>query len=141
MSIFGTTEASNSSGTADSTWTCLVDDKEIPIEDPIPFSANNWRLCKAESLNPGTHVISMTAKTSGRPFWFDYIQYAPSPSLEANDVDLVLSHRDTSITYGDGWKPLGEYANMTQATGATVNITFFGLPSFFLFGVHSDFLG
>ena len=58
-------------------------------------------------------------------FWFDYIQYTPSPSMSLDQVSLSINANDPEIQYGTGWSPIYP-GNITGQTGSTLSFEFNG---------------
>ena len=112
-------------------WQCLVDDVVIRANGPVPFFENGFTLCQDLDLDDGPHqlVVNVITGTAGETFWFDDIQYSPSPSSsESGGIPFVkVRSLDPAIVYSAGWGPFADVANMTSKTGAEVKFTFTGM--------------
>jgi hypothetical protein len=114
--------------TWDPKWECFVDGVSIGSTKPFPYPENNWVLCDQPQLSDGDHVLSVNVTTMGTTFWFDQLQYKPSPGASfGNETNVVVvSLSDPAIKYGPGWVRLGDTANSTTTLGAQVKFNFTG---------------
>lgn len=128
VKIFGTNNRVNTTAGWDPRWECFVDNNNISVTDPFPYDENNWLLCEQTDLNDGPHIIAVNVtSTTGQPFWFDYVEYAPSSSVSQETAYVVVNNIDPGIHYGDGWVALGSTANMTSEQGSTLQFNFTGI--------------
>ncbi|KAJ7231995.1 hypothetical protein C8J57DRAFT_1480807 [Mycena rebaudengoi] len=128
--IFIATDANNAT---DPTWDCFVDKVKIASPNPtFKFPENNWVLCDAPELLPGSHVLSVTVQSKGKTFFLDQLTYTPPSGAAIDSAVLIYPNTDPAVSYGSGWGPLA-YENITQSKGAQVALNFFG-TSVSLFG-------
>ncbi|KAF9458807.1 hypothetical protein BDZ94DRAFT_1269735 [Collybia nuda] len=112
VQVLGTINlAKTSVGPSDPFWECFVDNVSINITRPVDYFENNWILCEQQDLADGQHELTVNVTTAGQTFWFDRIQYTPSPGL---------------LQMNAAQNALGSTANMTQVDGSTVTISFTG---------------
>jgi hypothetical protein len=127
VKIYGTNNRVNTTSGWDPRWECFIDNVSIGATDPFPYDENNWLLCGQTDLNDGLHTITVNVtSTTGQPFWFDYVQYAPSSSVSEETAYIVVDHLDPGIEYGIGWVALGGTANMTSNHGSELWFNFTG---------------
>lgn len=87
---------------------------------------NRQQFCGEDGLSDGPHVITVKATVSNQQtFWFDYIQYLPSPSMSLAPVSLAIYGWDPQLQYGTGWSPI-YLGNMTEQTGSNFSFEFNG---------------
>ncbi|KDR73720.1 hypothetical protein GALMADRAFT_251531 [Galerina marginata CBS 339.88] len=128
VQIFGSNNPRNDSGVIDPTWECFVDNVRVPPSDPFQFQENNWGFCGKGQLSDGPHVITVNVTVmKAQTFWFDSLQYVPSPSLALDQAAVLLDSFDPLLQYGPGWGALGGGANMTGQTNSIANIDFVGV--------------
>jgi hypothetical protein len=128
VGVIGTTNLLKTpAGTFDPSWECFVDNVSIGATKPFEFAENNWTLCETSDLVDGTHEITVQVNTAGRTFWFDRLQYTPSPSLSLDSAVLVVDNHDPGILFDSKWGALGGSANMTQTSGSTATFLFTGM--------------
>jgi hypothetical protein len=112
----------------DPSWECFVDNISIGATAPFQYDENNWLLCEQANLIDGSHEITVNVtSTTGQPFWFDYVQYAPSASVSEQTAYVIVDHLDPAIQYGNGWAALGGTANMTSTQGSVLQFNFTGI--------------
>ncbi|KAF8912183.1 hypothetical protein CPB84DRAFT_1820846 [Gymnopilus junonius] len=119
VTIFGSNNRVNSSGTLDPTWNCFVDGVATGPTAYFQYPENNWVFCDQDSLSDGQHVITVNATvTSGHTFWFDSIQYVPSASNDLSPDAILVDNHDADLQFGSGWGSLGGSANMTTVSNS-----------------------
>jgi hypothetical protein len=107
------------------TWQCIVDGVSVPSAT-VGAAENRLLFCEKEGLSDGPHVITVNATVSNQQtFWFDYIQYLPSPSMSLAQASLSIDADDSQLRYGVGWTP-NFPGNMTRQTGSTFSFEFDG---------------
>ena len=126
VKVWGTNNRVNGTAGWDPTWECFVDNVSIGATDPFPYDENNWLLCAKAGINDGLHEIKVIVTTTGQPFWFDYIQYAPSSSVSEETAYIVVDNLDSGLQYGGGWTALGSTANMTNYRDTEFRFNFTG---------------
>ena len=137
QAVFGTTALTqipivNSTGngtTWDPTWECFIDGVNIGSPQPFQYVENNWPLCAGNSqLADGLHTLTVNVTTMGNTFWFDQLQFTPSPDRTyGNGTNVLLINiDDPAIDYGYGWAPWGTTANHTAMEGSQLKLNFTG---------------
>ncbi|KAF9458804.1 hypothetical protein BDZ94DRAFT_1123479, partial [Collybia nuda] len=127
VQVWGTTKlAKAADGTFDPSWECLVDKISIGATKPFEFPENNWLLCEQNGLIDGSHEIVVNVNTINHTFWFDKIQYTPSPSTSLETAVVLVDNHDPGISFDSSWRALGGTANMTQVKGSTASFLFTG---------------
>lgn len=128
MKVYGSTQIRNNSGVIDPVWECFVDQVSIGSTRPFIYPENNWLFCSQGNLTDGPHVISVNATiATGRTFWFDRVEYAPSASISLWDKAIRVDHLDPALQFGSGWYALGDTANATSRSGSVFTFNFFGM--------------
>jgi len=130
VKVFGSTNRVKNPTTGfDPSWECFVDKISIGATQPFEFAENNWLLCEQEQLVDGPHVVTVNVTqdtAAGRTFWFDNINYTPSLSVPKDGAYILIDNFDPDLFYGDGWGPLGGFANLTTTTSAELRFNFTG---------------
>ena len=122
VTITGTNQFSNSSGIS---WQCIVDGISVP-SSTVRAAENRLLFCEKDGLSDGPHVITVNVTLSNQQtFWFDYIQYLPSPSMSLAKASLSIDADDSQLQYGAGWTAIYP-GNMTGQTGSTFGFEFDG---------------
>jgi len=126
--VYGSTQIRNNSGEIDPQWECFVDQVSIGSAKPFAYPENNWLFCSQGNLTDGLHAISVNATIStGRTFWFDRIEYAPSTRLSLSNKAIRVDNSDPELQYGPGWSSFGGVANGTQRSGSIFTFNFYGM--------------
>lgn len=129
--IKGTTDLQvDSAGVPNPDWECTLDGNVVKRADPFPYAENNWTFCEFRDLPGGDHTIGLTVKTSERNFWFDYIEYRPSGTVD--DEVLWASRDDADISYSGQWAALANVAHNTLNKGSSATFKFIGELLFFV---------
>ncbi|PPQ68395.1 hypothetical protein CVT25_007933, partial [Psilocybe cyanescens] len=123
--IYGTISIKTTNGVTDPTWECKVDNTIITLKTPFPYTENN---CKWDenTIPAGRHTVTVTAKSSGRAFLFDFFQYIPSPGANVQNAEIYVPFDSPDIKYRSGWKSLGRDAIMAPNGGAVLTFPFYG---------------
>ena len=128
MRVYGSTQIRNNSGEIDPQWECFVDQVSIGSAKPFAYPENNWLFCSQGNLTDGLHEISVNATIStGRTFWFDRIEYAPSTRSSLSNKAIRVDSLDPELQYGPGWGSFGGVANGTQRSGSIFTFIFYGM--------------
>ncbi|KAF9522929.1 hypothetical protein CPB83DRAFT_863775 [Crepidotus variabilis] len=108
-----------------SDWKCTVDGVPIDGKSKMPFE-NGLTFCQQPNLPDGPHnlTVEVTSKDSLR-FWFDHIQYTPSPNAILEDRAIIYENDDQDLKYSSGWYSANG-TTKTNQTGATVELEFHG---------------
>ena len=117
-------EAGNEAG-AD--WDCLLNGSVSAGAKTgfFPHTENNWEFCNFQNIPAGRYTAGLRVKSrSGRSFWFDYIQYRPTVTVQ-NEV-MLTTRDDADIVYSSGWGTLAEVAYSTVTQGDTATFRFIG---------------
>ncbi|KAJ3511613.1 hypothetical protein NLJ89_g4002 [Agrocybe chaxingu] len=111
-------------------WECLIDGK--PLASSTSMAAivpeNNWRFCEWDDLPAGplhTVIYNVTGGTGGRGFFFDRIDYSPTPGSTRSNHSVIIAASDPRITYSPSWRPLG-LNKMTSVHESTMSFDFVG---------------
>jgi hypothetical protein len=135
MQVWGTNNSVNTSSGWDPTFQCFIDNVSIGVFDTFPDS-NNQILC-GTSLNDGPHQLVVNAtSTTGQPFWFDSLHYAPSSSVSQPVTQILVENHDPGLIYSPGWQSLGPDADMTLVNGAKCGFNFTGMLCSRTFCIH-----
>ena len=127
--IIGTHQSSNSPGVTNPWFQCLVDGESTSVVTPS-LSENGLLFCEKGGLSAGQHQISVVVSVSNQEtFWFDYIQYLPTPSVSLDDATLWINSTDSQIRYGSGWSSTYLGAATSQ-NAATLSFQFTGAYPF-----------
>ena len=124
----GTNQWVNPAGVTNPSWQCIVDGVSLPSTTLSPSTPENRLLfCEEDGLSNGLHVITMNVTVSNqKTFWFDYIQYLPSPSMSLDQpASFFIEAGDSQFQYGTGWSPKFP-GNMTGQFGSTFSFEFNG---------------
>lgn len=127
---FGTVNAINTSTGFDPSYECFLDNKSAGTDNPILFATNNWILCNNDNLVDGQHTLTVKVKQAtdtGRTFWFDYFQYAPSIGVSTANSDVLFENSDPAVVYSLGWEQNGDIQNLTRAAGSECRFNFIGM--------------
>jgi hypothetical protein len=123
--ITGTNQFTNPFGVTNPSWQCVVDGVSVPSAT-VSVPENRLLLCEKTGLSDGPHVITVNVTVSNQQtFWFDYVQYLPSPSMSLAQVSLSIDADDSQLQYGTGWSPISP-GNVTGQTGSTFSFEFNG---------------
>lgn len=90
----------------------------------VPDVENNWTFCEFGDMSDGIHTVGLIAKTKERRFWFDYIEYQPTGTIDKEAVRVTRN--DTDLLYGGSWSPLADGAQHTTVKGSNVSFNFIG---------------
>ena len=124
----GTNLIRNDSGVIDPQWECFVDNVSIGSSAPFRYPENNWLFCPETPVQDGHHTLTIqTAVARNQTFWFDRIEYRPSPSLSLENQTIRVPYSDATIQYGNGWGNFGDFAKGTQRNGAVMTFNFYGM--------------
>ncbi|KAF8912160.1 hypothetical protein CPB84DRAFT_1761429 [Gymnopilus junonius] len=127
VTITGTVQfpAPSGSNSSNPSWVCTVDGNTIPSHI-YNIVENRLDLCDTDSLSDGTHNITVQATSANQQtFWFDYIQYIPSVTVNLANSDLSIPAADSQINYGPGWEAHSP-GQITSQTGSTASFNFTG---------------
>lgn len=124
--VSGTISINNSTGVPDPSWGCFMDSVASGTSPPFGYIENNWPLCQWDNLADGPHVLEVHVTSKGQTFWFDQINYTPSPNLIVNETALLVDHKDADIHLDSSWADLGGIANYTSQKGAQMQFSFVG---------------
>ncbi|KAF8912159.1 hypothetical protein CPB84DRAFT_1820827 [Gymnopilus junonius] len=125
--ITGTVQfpAPSGSNSSNPSWVCTVDGNTIPSHI-YNIVENRLDLCDTDGLSDGTHNITVQATSANQQtFWFDYIQYIPSVTVNLANSDLSIPAADSQINYGPGWEAHSP-GQITSQTGSTASFNFTG---------------
>ncbi|KAJ6510842.1 hypothetical protein C8R45DRAFT_965347 [Mycena sanguinolenta] len=132
IDVIGTIQINTlTDGTPDPQWVCTVDEVEMIANGTnLTFNVpeNNWLLCNTDTLLAGPHNLTIKVQSRITPFYFDSIQYTPTPDVSFDGAVLALDGSDPAISYGQGWEfyNVGEMQNITQTNGSHVTLNFHG---------------
>ncbi|KAJ6510849.1 hypothetical protein C8R45DRAFT_858841 [Mycena sanguinolenta] len=131
IDVIGTIQINTlTDGTPDPQWVCTVDEVEIANGTNPTFNVpeNNWLLCNNETLPAGPHNLTIKIQSRNTPFYFDSIQYIPTPDVSFDGAIVALDASDPAISYGPGWEfyTVGNTQNITQTNGSHVTLNFHG---------------
>ncbi|KAF9038582.1 hypothetical protein BJ165DRAFT_399678 [Panaeolus papilionaceus] len=124
--VHGTNNIMKRDGNIDPTWECVLDGRSFQMPNSFPYVENNWILCEWSGVSDGTHTLTITARSNGRAFLFDYFIYTPSTSQTRQNVVTGVSWRDSSVQYGAGWGAFGGAGYQGKEPGATLTFPFYG---------------
>ncbi|TEB33267.1 hypothetical protein FA13DRAFT_1627518 [Coprinellus micaceus] len=123
--IKGTTALQiDSAGVPNPDWECILDGRVVKRANPFQYVENNWVFCAFDNLPGGEHTIGLNAKPKGRNFWFDYIEYRPTGTVD-NEV-VVAGRDDADLSYSTGWAALANVGHNTMIRGSTATFRFIG---------------
>ncbi|KAF9522926.1 hypothetical protein CPB83DRAFT_840117 [Crepidotus variabilis] len=106
-------------------WTCTVDGTPIDGKSKMPFD-NGLTFCQQPNLPDGPHNLTVQIyRIKNRWFWFDHIQYTPSPNANLKDKAFIYQNDDQDLKYGPGWNT-ADGTTKTNQTGSTVELEFNG---------------
>lgn len=112
---------------SNSPFECFVDNISIGSTPWLNFAQNNVLLCENEHLTDGQHKITINVNATTWGFWFDYIQYTPSPSLSLETAVVVVDDLDPGIILDSNWEATGYGYSMTQVPDSTATFQFTGM--------------
>ncbi len=125
---WGTNAIRNDSGLVDPRWECFVDNVSVGAAPAFPYPENNWLICPETPLQDGTHTLTVKATVlRNQTFWFDRIEYVPSPNLSLANETILIHHSDPRLQFGTGWGRYGEFAMGTSQRGAVFVFNFYGM--------------
>ena len=123
--IKGTTALQiDSAGVPNPDWECILDGRTVKRANPFQYVENNWVFCAFDNLSGGEHTIGLNVKPKGRNFWFDYIEYRPTGTVD-NEV-VVAGRDDADLSYSTGWAALANVGHNTMIRGSTATFRFIG---------------
>lgn len=129
--MLGFNNIHNDSGVLGLTWVCYVDNAAIGKTIPFVGQENNWVFCQHDQLYDGPHVLTVNATVAkGQTFWFDQIQYVPSPHMSFDNATILIDNADIALAFGPGWGPFGDAANGTIIPNSTTSLYFYGAQKF-----------
>ncbi|KAG6830289.1 hypothetical protein H0H87_008587 [Tephrocybe sp. NHM501043] len=136
---YGTNKQTNypSNNTYSPGGSCIVDLVNYNTTPGFFDPQNNWLLCYAQNLKPGSHTLTLRVATYGEVFWLDYLRYTPSLEFKFSGEETAAIHvksDDPAIRFGkkDDWKTFQagftavEDALYTSIVGQNVSFSFFG---------------
>jgi len=130
--VYGTSAVETVNGVTDPDWSCSVDGVAITRNPPNLFPENNWIICSGDSLSDGTHTITVNAIVKNQQtFWFDRIQYVPSPNADLSNATVLVDAYDPAVKISSGWTDLDGIGYMTQQKNAQLTLNFTGMFSRF----------
>ena len=74
------------------------------------------KIIQWDNLADGPHVPLHQQRTD---FWFDQINYTPSPNLILNETALLVDHKDADIHLDSSWADLWGYCQLYKSKGHT----------------------
>ena len=97
-------------------------------------------MCQGSQLADGPHTLTVNVTTTGNTFWFDRLQFTPSPGISSeNETNVVFVNiDDPAIEYGLGWQQLGDTANCTTKLGSQLKFNFTGKFEILLIILHNE---
>ncbi|TFK31633.1 hypothetical protein BDQ12DRAFT_693806, partial [Crucibulum laeve] len=126
IQVYGTTAIHNNSGVLDPWFECFIDGIRID-NSSFTFVENNWVLCQApKPFTDGKHELTVNITSAGTTFWFDDIQYVPSPDVPLDTTTILIDDSDPAIVYDNQWQALGGTSRMTTKTGGSMTFNFTG---------------
>ncbi|KAF9524783.1 hypothetical protein CPB83DRAFT_909679 [Crepidotus variabilis] len=142
ITVVGANNLRNDSGVLDPKWECFVDHISIGATDPFPYAENNWGFCNQDQLVDGPHTLTVNVTVAKKQtFWFDRIQYTPSPSASIENSIIYIENSDPELQYGPGWGALGGTANLTQTKGSLFEFEFTGVSLSWFSFIPQEFPG
>ena len=139
LCLLGTTVAMvgafQTAGTAIPFWTCLLNGNTYnSTAGPFIFdlgAVNTTVLCQFQNITTSPSNLTVVASgTTGTPFLFSHIEYAPAASTILNNATVAIFPLDRQIQYGSGWNKLDpndyQVETSTQLEGATMAFDFVG---------------
>ena len=106
-------------------WSCYVDGVEI---EPFEYTGNSWLFCHSNSLIDGPHTITVNVTvTNNQTFWFDRIEYVPSPGVSLANKVISVDSPDPAMKFSDGWIDYVQIGNWTQTLNAVFAMNFYGM--------------
>ncbi|CAA7271035.1 unnamed protein product [Cyclocybe aegerita] len=128
VQVLGFNQIRSNSGIVDPTVECTVDDIPVTSTAPSALVANNWPFCGQEGLSDGTHNLTVRVTVTNRQtFWFDAIRYHPSADVPLDDKTILVDSKDPAFQWGNFWRPLDGFANMSMEDSAFVRFEFYGV--------------
>ncbi|PPQ65172.1 hypothetical protein CVT24_011035 [Panaeolus cyanescens] len=124
--VYGTNNIEERNGNIDPTWSCALDGRPLQMPNSFPYAENNWILCEFSGVSDGTHTITITARSNGRAFLFDYFIYTPSSSRTLTNVVTGVGWRDSAVQYDSGWDQWGGAGFQGKEPGGTLTFPFYG---------------
>ncbi|KAJ3512869.1 hypothetical protein NLJ89_g3269 [Agrocybe chaxingu] len=128
VQVLGFNQIRSDSGIVDPTVECTIDDIPVVSSAPSALVANNWPFCGKEGLSDGIHNLTVRVTVTNRQtFWFDAIRYHPSADVPLDDKTILVDSKDPAFQWGDFWRPLDGFANMSIEESAFVRFEFYGV--------------
>jgi hypothetical protein len=113
-------------------WTCYLDGNVFPSNDISQFlNLNNVEICSLSGIVRAPEATSsnltvVASGTTGNPFLFDHIQYAPDATVVLDNATILVDAFDGHIGYSSGWTTPGEIGWQTSVQGSSLNFDFVG---------------
>ncbi|KAF9037734.1 hypothetical protein BJ165DRAFT_571677 [Panaeolus papilionaceus] len=114
-------------GVQDPRWECFVDQK--PVKNGAVgdgFIEDAWLLCSAHDLSDTDHTFTLNTISQGSNFYFDSLSYQPSSNVDISEKVVRINNDDEAVKYTGKFGVLGDFANMTSESGASVSVDFIG---------------
>jgi hypothetical protein len=126
--VKGTTHPLNiPAGAFDPSWECFVDNISIGATKPRIHAENNQLLCEQKGLVDTLHELTVNVHTTGQTFWFDRIQYTPSPRLSSDNAVFLVDNNDIRMVFDSNWFAIRSPNDTTQTPGSTAKFLFNGM--------------
>ncbi|KAF9524777.1 hypothetical protein CPB83DRAFT_838654 [Crepidotus variabilis] len=135
VSVWGPNEL-----TSNVTWECFVDGINTSNSDIIVLESNPSILCDKGQLEDKSHTLTLSAVVpTDDEFWFDQIQYTPSPEGSLENQMIFIESNDPEITYGSGWVSMDGIGYATKETSSTFDFEFTGVSLSWYSWLSPDF--
>lgn len=112
--------------------TCTVDGVTQQISYTTQNATNRVGLCRYQSLTSGQHTLVLNAvPAGGKPFWFDYLRYLPTPSAPTINEYVQVLPGNGNLSFDATWAtetPDDVIQITTRSTNATMSYAFVGKP-------------
>ena len=108
-------------------WSCSVDGMSITTEPVSTADENGRYLCSKYGMDDGPHSVTVRAIVdANQTFWFDRIQYLPTPGLPVKNVTTAVWSSDSEPKYDSSWSYKENTCRMTTQYGSMVTFDFYG---------------
>lgn len=111
-------------------WACSVDGTNISTEPVSTTDENNRYLCSKYGMDDGPHSLTLRAIVdANQTFWFDRIQYLPTPGFPVTNVTTAVWSSDSEPKYDSSWTYKENTCRMTTQYGSMATFDFYGVYS------------
>ncbi|KAF9526386.1 hypothetical protein CPB83DRAFT_896219 [Crepidotus variabilis] len=131
VTVAGTMLLKDTGNGLDPKWECFIDGKSIGSNPTLgTWPENNKNICgPTDSIPDGQHTLTVNATSqTGQTFWFDNIQYIPSPNASRDNALVMLNPTYPEFKYGPAWTDLaGLPMKATSQAGSKFEYDFEGV--------------